>query len=149
MRVYVWQKICKPSHSIQSKDQNRKEMWPRQSLPMSQQRWILVTLYNHTQNSECENTQGFPGGSDSKESACNAGDLGSILRSGRSPGEENGNPLQFLPGEFCGQRSLVGYSPWSCKELDMANGWGNSGNSIRLYFFQVQNHCRWWLQSWN
>ena len=46
---------------------------------MSQERWILVTLYNHTQNSECENTQGFPGGSDSKESACNAGDLGSIL----------------------------------------------------------------------
>ena len=30
---------------------------------------------------------GFPGGSDGKESACNAGDLGSILRSGRSPGE--------------------------------------------------------------
>ena len=32
---------------------------------------------------------GFPGGSDGKESACNAGDLGSILGSGRSPGEEN------------------------------------------------------------
>ena len=25
----------------------------------------------------------------------------------------------FLPGKFCGQRSLVGYSPWGCKELDM------------------------------
>ena len=37
---------------------------------------------------------GFPGGSDCKESACNAGDLGSILGSGRSPGEGNGNPLQ-------------------------------------------------------
>ena len=37
---------------------------------------------------------GFPGGSDSKESACNAGDLGLILRSGRSPGEGNGYPLQ-------------------------------------------------------
>ena len=35
----------------------------------------------------------FPGGSGSKESACNAGDLGSILGSGRSPGEENGCPL--------------------------------------------------------
>ena len=34
---------------------------------------------------------GFPGGSDDKESACNAGDLGSIPESGRSPGEENGN----------------------------------------------------------
>jgi len=37
---------------------------------------------------------GFPGGSDSEESACSAGDPGSIPRSGRSPGEENGNPLQ-------------------------------------------------------
>ena len=37
---------------------------------------------------------GFPGGSDSKASACNAGDLGSIPGSGRSPGEGNGNPLQ-------------------------------------------------------
>ena len=34
-------------------------------------------------------------GSDYKESACNAGDLGLIPGSGRSPGEENGNPLQY------------------------------------------------------
>ena len=38
---------------------------------------------------------GFPGGSESKESACNAGDLGSIPWLGRSPGERNGNPLQY------------------------------------------------------
>ena len=37
----------------------------------------------------------FPGGSDGKESACNAGDLGSIPELGRFPGEENGNPLQY------------------------------------------------------
>ena len=37
---------------------------------------------------------GFPGGSDGKVSARNAGDLGSIPRSGISPGERNGNPLQ-------------------------------------------------------
>ena len=37
---------------------------------------------------------GFPGGSDGKASACSAGDLGSILGLGRSPGEGNGNPLQ-------------------------------------------------------
>ena len=36
----------------------------------------------------------FPGGSDGKASACNAGDLGSIPGSGRSSGEGNGNPLQ-------------------------------------------------------
>ena len=34
-------------------------------------------------------------GSDDKESACNGGDLGLIPGSGRSPGEENGNPLQY------------------------------------------------------
>ena len=38
---------------------------------------------------------GFPGGLDGKESACNARDLGSIPRSGRSSGEGNGNPLQY------------------------------------------------------
>ena len=38
--------------------------------------------------------QGFPGGSNSKASACNGGDLGSIPGSGRFPGEGNGNLLQ-------------------------------------------------------
>ena len=38
---------------------------------------------------------GFPGGPDSKEFVCNAGDWGSIPGSGRSPGEGNGNPLQY------------------------------------------------------
>ena len=49
----------------------------------------------------------------------NAGDVrdtGSIPGSGRSPGGENGKPLQILPGESHGQKSLVGYSPWGCKE---------------------------------
>ena len=31
----------------------------------------------------------------------------------------------------------------------MANRWRNNGNSDRLYFLGLQNHCRWWLQSWN
>ena len=39
--------------------------------------------------------QGFPGSSKVKASACNAGDLGSIPGLGRSPGEGNGNPLQY------------------------------------------------------
>ena len=59
----------------------------------------------------------FPGGSDGKASAYNAGDLDSIPGSGRSPGEGNGNPL--LPGKSHGWRSLLGYSPWGHKELDM------------------------------
>ena len=76
---------------------------------------------------------GFPGGSDNKESACNAGDLG-----GEDPLEE-GLPMQemqapgsgkipwrrewqptpvLLPGEFHGWRSLAGYGPWAHKESD-------------------------------
>ena len=63
---------------------------------------------------------GFCGGSDGKVSAWNAGDLGSIPGSGRSPGEGNGNPLQYsCHGKFHGWRNLVGYFPWGCKESDM------------------------------
>ena len=40
-------------------------------------------------------TQGFPGSSDDKDYDCNAGDPGSIPRSGRSPGEGSGYPLQY------------------------------------------------------
>ena len=43
----------------------------------------------------CKIVLGFPGGSNGEESACNAGDPGSIPGSGRSPGEGNGNPLQY------------------------------------------------------
>ena len=45
---------------------------------------------------------GFPIGSDGKESACNAGDPGSIPGLGRSPGEQYGNPLQH----FCLENSM-------------------------------------------
>ena len=63
--------------------------------------------------------KGCPGGSVSKESACNAGDLGSIPVLGRSPGEGHGNPLQYSGLENPhGQRSLVRYSSWGHKESD-------------------------------
>ena len=45
---------------------------------------------------------GFPGDSDGKESACSVGDLGLIPGSGRSPGEGNGNPLQY----YCLENSM-------------------------------------------
>ena len=86
---------------------------------------------------------GFSDGSGSRESACSAGDLssaprlgrspgrghgntggpppvGSIPGSGRFPGKGNGNPLQYSCQERSyRQRSLMGYSPWDCKESDM------------------------------
>ena len=50
----------------------------------------------------------------------NAGDTSLIPGSGRSPGVGKWQPTPvFLPGKFHGQRSLVGYCPWGCKELDM------------------------------
>ena len=63
-----------------------------------------------------EGFQDFPGGSDGKESACNAGDLGSIPRFGRSPGEGTATHSSILVDS----RGFYGrYSPWDCKELDM------------------------------
>ena len=62
---------------------------------------------------------GFPGGSVDKESACNVGDLGLILGSGRSPGGEDGNPIQYSCMENPhGQRSLADCSTWGPKESD-------------------------------
>ena len=63
---------------------------------------------------------GFLGGSDSKESTCNVGDLGLVSELGRSPGGRHGNPLQYSCLEnFHGQRNRLGYSSWGCKESDM------------------------------
>ena len=71
--------------------------------------YLYILIYIH-----------FPGSSEDKASAYNAGDPGSIPGLGRSPGEGNGNPLQYSCLEKShGQRSLVGYSLWGRKELDM------------------------------
>ena len=73
---------------------------------------------------------GFPGGSDGKESASNVGDLGSITGLGRSPGGGHGQPTPvFLPGESHRQRSLMGYSPWGCKEWDKAECLSTTSNA--------------------
>ena len=65
--------------------------------------------------------QGFPDGSEGKESASNPGDLGWVPGLGRSPGGGHGNPFQYSCLENPhGQRSLVDCSPWGCKELDMS-----------------------------
>ena len=55
----------------------------------------------------------LPGGSASKESACNVGDLGSVPGLGRSPREGKGYPLSYSGLE----NSMD--TPWGCKELDM------------------------------
>ena len=64
---------------------------------------------------------GFPGGSDGKESACSAGDWGLIPGSGRSPGEGNGNTLQYYclenPMDRGAMRATVhGVAEWGMTE---------------------------------
>ena len=56
--------------------------------------------------------QSFPGGSDGKESVCNAGDLGSISGLARFPGEGNGFPLQYkiIVWHVCCKNYLVAYN---------------------------------------
>ena len=66
-------------------------------------------------------TLGFPGGLDSKDFACNAGDPGSLLRSGWFHWRREWLPTPvFLPGEFHGQRSIGGYRPGGHKESVMS-----------------------------
>ena len=60
----------------------------------------------------------LPVGSDDKESAYNTGDLGLILGLGRSPGEGNGNPLQYSCPDSSMDRE---YSLWGCKAWDMSD----------------------------
>lgn len=66
---------------------------------------------------------GFPGGSNSKKSACNAGYLSLIPASGRSPGEGNGNPLQY-----------------SCLEDSMDKGaWQGYGPRVAKSWIQLRD----------
>ena len=55
---------------------------------------------------------------DGKASACNAGELGLILGSGRSPGKGNGKPLQDCCLENPMTEEPGGFSPWGCKDSD-------------------------------
>ena len=81
------------------------------------------------------NKLGFPGGSVVKNSPANAGDTGDMILIPwvqKIPWSRKWQPISvFLPGKFHGQRSLVGYSPWGRKELDMTG--------------RVCTHTRCWL----
>ena len=80
---------------------------------------------------------GFPGGSAGKESACNAGDLGSSPGLGRSPGQGERLPTPiFWPGEFHGL-----YSPWGHKELDTTERLSLSPHWLRAqHWAQMPGH---------
>ena len=75
-----------------------------------------------------------------KKSICNVGDLGSIPGLGRSPGGGHGNLLQYSCLENPhGQRSLAGYSPWGCKELDATEQLSTRGFCLRTNDMKTVN----------
>ena len=102
---------------------------PRAALFLSISQWnsyfilaiSLPVIFKCFSNTILIRPTAFPGDSDSKGSACNAGDTGdpgSISGLGRSPGESNGYPLQYSCLENSMEKSLVGYSQWGLKESD-------------------------------
>ena len=75
---------------------------------------------------------GFLGCSAGNESACDAGDPGLIPGLGSSPGEGNGNSLQYTCLENpCGQKSLAGYSPCGHRESDTTETNHSTAQPIR------------------
>ena len=87
----------------------------------------------------------FPDDSDSKESTCNVGDLGSVPGLGKFPEGGHGNPLQYSCRENPhGQRSLSGYRQWGHKGACRAPQWGRKESDMteqlstaQLYFKTV------------
>ena len=81
---------------------------------------------------------GFPGGSDSKESAYNVGDLGLIPGLGRSSAEGHDKPFQYSCLENPhGLRSLESCSPWGHKEWDMTEQLSTAQHSTCVDMLQV------------
>ena len=87
--------------------------YPMEALKHSQFCYVAVWLWPY-------GCLGFPGGSDSKESAGNAGALGSVPRSGRSSGEGNGSLLQYcLENSILLERRTWWLQSMESQELDM------------------------------
>ena len=81
--------------------------------------WYIALLPHFPWGASPFSLGGFPG-SEGKESACSPGNPGSIPGLGRSPGEENGSPLQcFFLKNPIDRKSLVGCSLWDHRESDM------------------------------
>ena len=91
---------------------------------------------------------GFPGGSDDKESVCNAEDLGSVPGSGRSPGEGHGNPLQCSCLENPTDRGAWGATVHGVsKESDMTEVIFTSTSGAKRLFLTLHKNKRglpWW-----
>ena len=86
--------------------------------------------------------EGFPGGSEVKVSACNVGDPGSIPGSGRSPGEGNGNPLQYSCLEYpmdggAWQATVHGVAKSRTRLSDFTH-------SLHIHYGTISTPRSWW-----
>ena len=98
-------------------------------------RWIIkVLLIVCWKSQHLHYSMGFPGGSDDKEPACNAGDLGSIPGLGRSPGEGNGYPLQY----YCLGNSVDRGAWWA-----LVHGVTKSWKQLRDFHLKINNNYFW------
>ena len=106
------------------------------------QKKIFLSLLKFQEDQSA--TFGLPLWLSGKESACSAGDVGSIPGSEKSPREGNGNPLQYsCLGNPHGQRSLVGYSQWDHRESGMTQLLNNNQQvQVRSCFHGSRDRCR-------
>ena len=98
--------------------------------------WILGLVSLHNCTSQFLTTNLFPY---SETAICQTGEAASIPGSGRSPGEGNGNPLQWVPGKSHGHRSLVGYSPRGSKDL-YTTEWLSNNSIYNTY--EIKNQIK-------
>ena len=91
----------------------------------------------HCSSQHLASSQGFPGGSVGKESACNVGDLGSIPGLGRSPGEGNGNPLQYS----CLENPMDGGAWWATvhRSQKVGHDWETSFSLSAFFIVQLSH----------
>ena len=80
--------------------------------------YIIVLQYRTDKWIIVKHNEGFPSGSDGKESACSVGDLGSIPGLGKSPGEGKGNPFQYP----CQENSMDGRA-WQATVHRVTKSW--------------------------
>ena len=109
-----------------------EEIWTAWKSHRTSHQYIILMascwLFRISKKEVASVLKGFPGGSDSNESTCEAGDLGSIPGLGRSPGEKNGYTRQYSCLENShGQRSLVGHSSGGCR---VGHDWACKHSSV-------------------
>ena len=114
-------------------------LYPAYLSYMQRTSWEMLGSRKQSWNQVCwEKYNNLRYGDDTTLMAESEEELKSFLMKVKEESEKVGLKLKF--------RKL---RSWHLAASLHSNRWGNSGNSVRLYFLGLQNHCRWWLQPWN